>query len=100
MIRYRTVTKRHVDMADRACNVGAMQTTDQTVTRERVIRRLMAQTNTSEASLALAAGISRTTLRSKLVGDRFMVPELDRIARALGTTASAILAEAEMTAAA
>ena len=83
-------------MADRSGIVRAMQTTDQTVTRrERVIRRLMAKTNTSESALALAAGISRTTLRSKLVGDRFTVPELDRVAHALGTTGSAILAEAE-----
>lgn len=69
---------------------------DQSVTpRERVIRRLMTQNGMSEAALAIAAGMSRTTLRSKLAGDRFLIPELDRIATALGTTGSAILVAAE-----
>lgn len=63
--------------------------------RERVIRRLMTRNNVSESELALAVGISRTTLRSKLAGDRLSVPELDRIAHALGAKASTILAEAE-----
>lgn len=70
---------------------------DQTVTaRQLVIRHLMAHHEMTESALALAVGISRTTLRSKLAGDRFTVPELDRVARALGTKASAILAEAEL----
>lgn len=66
------------------------------IQRERVIRRLMARNEVSEKALALAVGISRTTLRSKLTGGRFSVPELDRLAQALGTRASAILAEAEL----
>lgn len=49
----------------------------------------------SEEALAPAAGLSRAALRSKLTDDRLSVPELDRIARALGTKASVILAEAE-----
>lgn len=81
---------------DRAVTYYRAMEHDQMVTsRERVIRRLMTRKEVSEKALAVAVGVTPTTLRSKLAGDRLSVPELDRVARALGTRASAILAEAE-----
>lgn len=63
--------------------------------RARVIRDLMSRQQVSELELALAVGVSRSTLRHKLAGGRLSVPELDRVAQALGTKASDILALAE-----
>lgn len=48
----------------------------------------------SEKALAEKTGIARVTLRRRLAGSPFDVSELAAIASALGTTVSALLAEA------
>lgn len=64
------------------------------------VRAEMGRLNISEKGLADATGIARVTLRRRLAGSGFTTDELPRIAHALGTTASAILREAETSAAA
>jgi DNA-binding Xre family transcriptional regulator len=82
---------------DRMVTYTRIMEHDRLVTsRERVIRGLMSRQQVSELELALAVGISTSTLQHKLAGGRLSVPELDRLARALGTRASDILALAEL----
>jgi hypothetical protein len=66
-----------------------------------IITRLMEDHDprVTEHALAIRTGISLSTLRRRLAGADFTASELHKIAQALGTTASAILAEAETSAA-
>ena len=63
------------------------------------VRRLMADTNTSEAALAEAATIPRVTLRRRLAGAPFTTDELFAVADVLGTTAANLIAPAQVVAA-
>lgn len=73
----------------------APTTTNLDLALGRVVRdRINASTRTWEQA-AERSGMSLTTLKRNLNGASFTIPNLDRLAAVLGTTASALLAEAE-----
>lgn len=60
-----------------------------------VIRGMIARVGLSQGDLAERALISPTTLNRRLNGSEFTYPELRAIARALGTSVTSILTDAE-----
>lgn len=61
----------------------------------RVVTAAMVPDGWSEKALAEATAIPRATLRRRLAGSPFDVSELERIAAALGTDVTTLVAEAE-----
>lgn len=75
--------------------------TRQTVVLAKIIRACMTDQNRSTLSLAVEVGMNESTLRRRLRADgSFTTDELNAVAVALGTSGSALLAEAEGVAAA
>ena len=71
---------------------------DHTSTAARLATAVAAALQTAGLSLRQAeeqTGIPRTTLRRKLRTGAFTVPEIEALAAAAGTTAAALIAEAE-----
>lgn len=63
------------------------------------IRACLSRTGKSQTDLAVAIGLSRTTLGNKLAGrTEFTVGELDSIARQFGLTVAELLYRAEVAA--